>query len=187
LVAVLLVPAVWSAGTAFQAGSAGGLAAAGPATGGFGAAMSGMSLPAGTSLPAGMAAGAAGANGGAGAGSPFDNAELTDQQRRIVDYAKRHGDGAAITVAVNAPAMMTASYIIGTDETVIGMGGFMGSDNTPSTAQLSGWVAEGKLKFVLSSAGGAAAASPGGGFGGGMAGLMGPLTGQRQQWVEQHC
>jgi hypothetical protein len=45
--------------------------------------------------------------------------------------------------------MSMASYIIGTDETVIGMGGFMGADNSPSVAQLTGWVAEGKLKFVL--------------------------------------
>ncbi|MER6791863.1 hypothetical protein [Amycolatopsis mediterranei] len=120
-------------------------------------------------------------------GNPFSGGGLTDEQRRIVDYAKRHSDGAAITLAVNSPAMMSANYIIGTDETVIGMGGFMGTDPSPSLDQLTGWVADGRLKFVLSSASGASAAPPGRGFGGGMSGDMGALMGQRQQWVEQHC
>jgi len=188
LVALLLVPAVWSAGTAAEGSSGGAMPAAGPSGGGFGGAPRGMGgmagspggLPAGMELPAGreLPGGTAPA-----AGNPFSGGELTAEQRRILDYAKQHGEGAAITLAVNGPAMSMASYIIGTDETVIGMGGFMGADNSPSVAQLTGWVAEGKLKFVLG--GGATPAAGGAVRGMGMD--MGTGMQDRQQWTEQHC
>jgi hypothetical protein len=68
---------------------------------------------------------------------------------------------------------------IGSDKTVIGMGGFGGADNVPSVNQLANWTADGTLRFVLSSSSG---------------GFMGQLTGQsvdyaqqRHEWVEQHC
>src|ERR1043166_1584894 len=101
-------------------------------------------------MPAGMPEmGLPGAGGGRAMGNPLSG-ELTAEQRRILDYAKQRSGGAEITLAVNSPAMTTASYVIGSDDTVIGMGGFMGTDNTPSVGQLAGWVADGKLKFVLS-------------------------------------
>lgn len=184
LVALLLVPAVWSAGTATQA-SIGGMATAGPAGSGFGGGMpAGMpGMPAQlTGMPAGMPGmGLPGANALGSMGDLFEG-ELTDEQRRILDYAKQHGDGAAITLAVNGPAMAMANYIISTDETVIGMGGFVGADNSPSVDQLAGWVAEGKLKFVLS---GASEPFSGGSLGGGpfdMAAMR-----DRREWIEQHC
>jgi 4-amino-4-deoxy-L-arabinose transferase-like glycosyltransferase len=223
LVAVLLVPAVWStaAATTTQSGT---IPAAGPA-GGFGgfsgSLPAGMSLPgmpsgtnpfpggglpssgqpspggglpssgqpspggglpgtgqpspgggqpsAGSQLPGGMSGGMAGMVGG--------DTELTADQRRILDYAEQHSDGAAITLAVNSPATMAASYIIGSDATVIGMGGFGGADDAPSVDQLARWSADGELRFVLSGSGG---------------GFMGQLTGtnhtqERHEWIERHC
>ena len=101
--------------------------------------------------------------------------KLTDEQRRILDYAKQHSGGAEITLAVDGSATVAAGFIIGSDETVIGMGGFSGSDDSPSVSQLQQWTAEGRLKFVL------------GGSGGGLPGMNGGAGRQRQQWIEQHC
>jgi hypothetical protein len=106
-----------------------------------------------------------------------DSGQLTDEQRRILSYAKQHGNGAAITLAIDGPAMSASSFVLGTDETVIAMGGFMGSDDSPSVSQLQQWTAEGKLKFVLGSTGGRM----------GMPGREGGAQEQRQQWIKQHC
>src|SRR5205823_2028499 len=160
--------------------------AAGPQDSGFGGFGGfGGGLPAGMpdmpgmpGLP-GLPAGMPRLNGPGAMGDPFSGG-LTGEQRRILDYAKQHDDGAAITLAVNSPAMATASYIINTDETVIGMGGFMGADNSPSLDQLAGWVAEGKLKCVLSSAGGGMPSFGGGSFGDMAGGMQ-----ARQQWIAQ--
>lgn len=181
LVALLLVPGVWSIGTAAQTTSQGAVPAAGPAqgglVGGMSAAMFDMpGLPAGTSgmnLP--------GANALGAMGNPTSG-ELTDEQRRILRYAKQHADGAEITLAVNGPAATMTNYIIGTDETVIGMGGFMGADNSPSVGQLAGWVADGKLKFVLSAKSGASGLFTGGPFA-----AIGAVMRERQLWIDQHC
>lgn len=64
---------------------------------------------------------------------------------------------------------------MGSDEVVIGMGGFSGSDDAPSVDQLQTWVTEGKLKFVL-----------GGGdrMGGGPGGRD---DNGRQEWISAHC
>lgn len=192
LVAVLLVPAVWSTAAATTAVDRNGiLPAAGPAgdagggmpTGGLPGMPSGANPFPGMGIPGN----AQPSPGSGGIGRPpggmagmFSGTELTDDQRRILRYAEQHSDGAAITLAVNSPATMTATYIIGSDTTVIGMGGFGGTDDAPSVNQLATWTADGTLRFVLSSSG---------------AGFMGRLTGQggsdhtqqRHQWIEEHC
>ncbi|WIY06689.1 glycosyltransferase family 39 protein [Amycolatopsis mongoliensis] len=164
LVPLLLTPAVWSYAAA-QSTSAGTLPAAGPATG-PGAAPSPMPAPSG---------------GGRGpqprlmlAGGGDGTATLSSEQRRILDYARR--DGTEITLAVNAEASAVAPFLIDSDATVIGMGGFGGRDNAPSTTQLDGWLAEGKLRYVLSGAG----AVPG-------MPQRSAVQGERQRWIEQHC
>ncbi|MYW89720.1 phospholipid carrier-dependent glycosyltransferase [Amycolatopsis rubida] len=189
-VALLLVPAVWSAATAATGESMGGMPSAGPAGLGFpGGSGGGARMPGGrdAGLPgAPDASGFPGGPGGmrAGARKPGDmgdflNGKLTDDQRRILDYAKQHSGGAAITLAVDGSATMASSFIIGSDETVIGMGGFLGSDDSPSVGQLQQWTAEGKLKFVLGSTGGRG--------GRGMPGMSGGAGEKRQGWIKQHC
>lgn len=214
LVAVLLVPTVWStaAATTEQNGT---IPAAGPAAGGFGGGPPTGSLPGGMTLPglpsgtnpfpgngfpgtgqpgSGQPPAGTGQPGSgqaqppAGMGQPSGGmmgmfgggGELTDDQRRILDYAKEHSDGAAITLAVNSPAMMTAGYIIGSDETVISMGGFGGTDDAPSVDQLARWSADGTMRFVLSGSGG--------GFGGLMGGSNdGGHMQERHDWIDRHC
>lgn len=101
----------------------------------------------------------------------WDSGALTADQRRILDYAKSHSSGAEITLAVEGGAQSAKTYIVATDETVVGMGGFDGRDPAPSTDQLSAWVRAGKLRFVLT--------------GGGMADDNTII--ERATWVEQNC
>ena len=132
-----------------------------------------------------------------------DSAELTTGQRKILDYAREHGDGAAITLAVDGSAMTAAPYIMGgaDGDVVIGMGGFGGMDNSPSVDQLRTWVADGTLRFVVSGGafgGGPAGGTQGGGAmpggatpggampGGGMPGGASTMQ-DRTSWIEEHC
>ncbi|WP_370964363.1 ArnT family glycosyltransferase [Amycolatopsis sp. cg9] len=183
LVTLLLVPAVWSTATAATGENLGVMPAAGPG-GGFG----GM-RPGGTSgfpgdlpqLPGGFPGGTGGdraelpGGGGFGAMMGALDGKLTDEQRRVLDYAKQHSGGAEIALAVDGSASTVAGFIIGSGETVIGMGGFMGSDDSPSVGQLRQWTAEGKLKFVLD------------GSGGRLPGVNGGAGQRRRQWIEQQC
>ncbi|MBE1496210.1 4-amino-4-deoxy-L-arabinose transferase-like glycosyltransferase [Amycolatopsis lexingtonensis] len=192
LVTVLLVPAVWSTATAATGENLGVMPAAGP-SGGFGGIRPGGTggpggFPGAGDLPGGTGAGFPGAgglpqmpggterpSGGFGGMLGAMDGKLTDEQHRVLDYAKQHSGGAEITLAVDGSATTVAGFIIGSDETVIGMGGFSGSDDSPSVGQLQQWTAEGKLKFVL------------GGSGGGMPGMSGGAGQRRQQWTAQHC
>lgn len=157
LVPLLLTPAVWSYAAA-QSTSAGTLPAAGPATG---------PMPPPPSNGPGPRPRLILGGGGDG------TATLSDEQRRILDYARR--TGTEITLAVNAEASAVAPYLVNSDATVIGMGGFGGRDNAPSVAQLDRWLAEGKLRFVLS--------NPGTGPGP----ARSPVQDDRRRWIEGHC
>ncbi|MDT7789917.1 MAG: hypothetical protein QOF58_8336 [Pseudonocardiales bacterium] len=174
VVAVLLVPAVWSTATAATGSENGVMPAAGPAMrggGGFEIFTGGQQQqpPGGTQLPQNGRG-----NRGQMMGGPGGGRELTDEQKRILAYAKEHGNGAEITLAIAGSAQAASPYIMNTDEVVIGMGGFSGSDNAPSVDQLQQWVNEGKLKFVLS---GGDRGGPGGGRD----------SNGRQEWIQQHC
>ncbi|MET9625834.1 glycosyltransferase family 39 protein [Lentzea sp. NPDC006480] len=187
IVAVLLVPAVWSTATAATGSENGVMPAAGPAMrggGGFEIFGPGQQPPNGAQPPNGMQPpnGTQNPNGqtpqrgnrGPMMGGPGGGRELTDEQKRILAYAEEHGNGAEITLAIAGSAQAASPYIMNTDEVVIGMGGFSGSDNAPSVDQLQQWVSEGKLKFVLS---GGDRGGPGGGRD----------SNGRQEWIKQHC
>jgi 4-amino-4-deoxy-L-arabinose transferase-like glycosyltransferase len=169
LVPLLLTPAVWSYAAA-QSTSSGTLPAAGPAPAG----------PASGPAPAGPGPAPAPSPGGGPqprlvlGGGGDGAAKLSDEQRRILGYARKNGT--EITLAVNAEASSVAPFLIESDDTVIGMGGFGGRDDAPSVAQLDHWLAEGKLRFVLSS-GSATPAGP----------QRSPAQEQRRRWIEQHC
>jgi 4-amino-4-deoxy-L-arabinose transferase-like glycosyltransferase len=212
VVALLLAPGVWSAATAFASTGFGAMAQAGPPGSMFGG-RRGMQQqlqhsPLGAN-PAirGMADQLAQGQmpqqmRGAMSGS------LTADQRQILSYAQVHSGGARIALAVEGGAMSAESYLLNSNATVIGMGGFSGGDPAPTVQQLAQWVQQGQLKFVLMAqrgdfggantqrggqqapangrqpVGGANAQPPGGNFGG-----LGRSTAttQRIQWVQQHC
>jgi 4-amino-4-deoxy-L-arabinose transferase-like glycosyltransferase len=206
LVAVLLTPLVWSGATAF-AGGGGGMGAtipmAGPSSSGFGGGRpgaggrGGLGGFGGPGAPGGPGAtgapsapGVPGAPGATGSAAEAELAEmmrggrgnedgsLTAEQQKILDYAVKNAHGAQIVMAVEGGSMASSGYIINSDATVIGMGGFSGTDNAPSVDLLKSWKAAGKLGFVLESESGRGG---GGGFG------RGGESSARTTWVKQNC
>ncbi|MFF0087055.1 ArnT family glycosyltransferase [Streptomyces canus] len=108
---------------------------------GSGSASGGQEMP---SFPSGSG-GMPGGFGGAG------DAKLTSDQRKMLDYAVKHSPKARIKLAVSGGATASNAFILDSDETVIGMGGFMGSDDAPSVAQLKKWTGDGELRYILGS------------------------------------
>jgi hypothetical protein len=200
-VAVLLAPAVWSAGTAFastRATSSGAMAQAGPVggLGGFAGGRTGLLGDAGGRSGRGdFGRGDVGGGGLGGAGGPGaaafargggftggrGSATLTAQQRQILNYVARNAPNASIKLAIEGGATQAAPWIIDSAETVIGMGGFAGSDDAPTVAQLAHWSATGQLVFVLGGGGGRIDGFPG------LTGGATDYATQRDQWVIQHC
>ena len=164
VVALLLAPGVWSSATAF-ASSGGALAQAGPQ----GRARGG--------LPARFQGAMRG--------------DMTVAQRTILAYAQANSGGTRITLAVAGGASAVEAYLIHSDATVIGMGGFSGQDPAPAVATLAQWVQRGQLRFVLLGGQGL------GGQGLDGQGLSDPglsdgasqggVATQRTEWVQRHC
>ncbi len=85
--------------------------------------------------------------GGAAVGQPFgDDRAQADQA--LADYLVSHQGGATWIVALNG-AQQAGLLEIETGEPVMAMGGFTGSDPTPTLAQIQGYVASGKLRYVI--------------------------------------
>lgn len=237
LAAVLAVPTVWSAATAFASDGGGGMGGANPTAG----PSTGMGGPGGGGPGGGGPGGMPGRDGQDsrgqdaqaqdGQGSPdrssrpgsgqsrggpggMSDESLTDEQQALLAYVTAQAGDREIPLAVEGGAHGASSYIINSDLPVIGMGGFMGSDDAPSVAQLTEWKQAGQLGFVqLGGMGGPGGGGPGGGMpgqqdgrdsqdgrnsqgdgerggapqGGGMPGGQGGAATERQEWVEQNC
>ncbi|MEV1244376.1 glycosyltransferase family 39 protein [Nonomuraea sp. NPDC049750] len=153
----------------FGRGAGGG----GPAPGGF-ELPEGMQLPPGTKLPEGMEL-PQGFPAGFSGGFPGSGAELTPDQRKILDYAVKQSGPARIKLATEGGAMSASTFILNSDANVIGMGGFIGIDDAPTVQQLKDWTSSGQLRFVLGS-----------GFGG-FGAMMGGASTHRSQWLKENC
>ena len=82
---------------------------------------------------------------------------LSATQQRLLAYAIANSGDARIVLAVEGGAIGgTASYIMNTGKTVVGLGGFAGGDPAPTPDQLARWVSLGELRFVLKPPGPAA-------------------------------
>lgn len=200
IVTLLLAPGVWSGATAFARTGGGAMAQAGPPNRGFGGIAQQLQQNSNPALR--EIAGRFAQGQGRGGPGGMDNAQLSDQQRKILAYAESHSNGARLTLAVDGGANAAATYIINSNATVTGMGGFSGSDPAPTVQQLATWVQQGQLRFVLLSPrsdprGDQVGQQPGGtipgqangearrgGFGGF---LDNGVAQQRQQWVQQNC
>jgi 4-amino-4-deoxy-L-arabinose transferase-like glycosyltransferase len=174
LISMLLAPTVWSVATAAQRNGIGSMPSAGPPRAMFGGAGEGGRSRA---LPAGMQRELSGLMNEARAGGfGSSGTQLTSEQNKILNYVRQNDDGAAITLAIEGGAMVASPFILGSNDVVIGMGGFSGTDNVPSISQLQHWVSDGTLRFVLA--------------GGGRFGTRGGAESAEQQrsaWVAQHC
>jgi 4-amino-4-deoxy-L-arabinose transferase-like glycosyltransferase len=193
LVAILLGPAAYTAETATTtragstplAGPATGQMGGGPGAGGFGG-LGGFGGPNGSSTagsarptmggtdgqggpPAGTVPGAVQGSGsnGATAGSPMGGA-VDDA---LIAYLEANQGGARWIVAVSG-ANEAAPIQLASGQPVMAMGGFSGSDPTPTLDELKSYVASGELRFVL-------AGGRGGGQGGGSSDVM--------SWVTSAC
>ena len=113
-----------------------------------------------------------GPGGGAGFGG------TTSADTALIAYLEAH-QGTAKYLVAGTGSQTTASIIIASGKPVITIGGFNGSDPSPTLAEFEHLVATGQVRYVL------VTAAPGGGFGGGAA--PGGGTGSAiDSWVESH-
>jgi len=167
-------PAVTAATTGGPGGLPGGFAGRGTPgafPGGFGG---GFGLPGrfggggfgggGFGIPRGAGGGAFGRGGGSFLNASTPGAALV---KLLETNAGRYS-----WVGATIDANSAAGYQLATDDPIMAIGGFNGTDPAPSLAQFEAYVAEGRIHYFLGSGGG-----PGGGSG---------TSSAIAQWVEAH-
>ncbi len=152
----------------------GGLPTAGnlPA-GGFGAGPPGAGF--GGTLPSGaqFGLGTGGRTGGAGGG--FLNSSTSSPALTKL----LQSDASAYTwVAATVNSNSAAGFQLASDDPVMAIGGFNGTDPAPSLAQFETYVSEGKIHYFIGGGGG--------GFGGGAGSGSADAASQITSWVENH-
>jgi hypothetical protein len=75
--------------------------------------------------------------------------QLRPGQQQMLDYARAHGQGVPITLAVEGGSYGADPFLLNTDAAVVAFGGYLGFDPDPTAAQLSRWVAGDRVRFVL--------------------------------------
>ncbi|MFF0257880.1 glycosyltransferase family 39 protein [Streptomyces microflavus] len=134
----------------------------------------GMPTAPGGTTPGGTAAGEGGAfggGGGGGMGGLLNGASVSTEAKALLEK-----DADAYTWAAAAVgAQNAASYQLATGEPVMAIGGFNGSDPSPTLAQFKKYVAEGKVHYFVS-----------GGTGGGMGGGGNGTSSQISSWVTEN-
>jgi 4-amino-4-deoxy-L-arabinose transferase-like glycosyltransferase len=170
LVVGLAGPAAYSIQTASVSHS-GAIPSAGPAVaGGFGPG-------GGQGRPTGGFGGGGGAGGGRGGGAgsllsgSTSNATLT--------AALKTDAGKYTWVAAAIGSNDAAGYQLASGEPVMAIGGFNGTDPSPTLAQFETWVKEGKIHYFIAGGGG-------GGGGGGATSSSTSVSSQITSWVESH-
>ena len=94
----------------------------------------------------------------------------------LVSYLEQHQGSAKYLVAVTG-SQQSAPIILQTGKAVVTIGGFSGSDDTPTASQLADMVKNGELKYILLS---------GNGDGGGGRGPGGGASSAITAWVQAH-
>ena len=119
-------------------------------------------------FPGGGFGGGRGGFGG-GTGGNFLNASAPGAELvKLLETGASHYSWVAATIDANS----AAGYQLATDDPVMAIGGFNGTDPTPTLAQFEAYVAQGRIHYFI-----------GGGFGpGGGSGSSSEIS----QWVEQH-
>ncbi|WP_098898749.1 glycosyltransferase family 39 protein [Streptomyces sp. st77] len=135
----------------------------GNAPGGMPALPGGGTAPGGTGTVPGFGEGMRGGGGGGGMGGLLNGATVDAEAKALL--TKGADDYTWVAAAVGA--QNAASYQLATGEPVMAIGGFNGSDPSPTLAQFKKYVAEGKIHYFVS----------GGGMGGGTGGEGGGRTG----------
>jgi len=180
LIAAALVfsPAVWSADTRSYPSSINPLAGPTNSMGTFGGGRSPSNLAMGG--PGSLAGPVGGGFGGGGLGGAALN------HRALVAYLQKNRHGAKFLLTTFT-TMAAASYIIETGDNILPIGGFDGSDPSPTLNQFKKYVADGQIRFVLSSG-----SAGGRGLGQSGSGSVTTASGRDnsseiQSWVTTNC
>ncbi|MFF5758936.1 glycosyltransferase family 39 protein [Streptomyces longwoodensis] len=139
----------------------------GGGTGGFGGTLPGQS---GGQTRQGGGPTGEGAGGGGGVGGLLNGASVTAQAEKLLETdAGRYTWAAAAIGSQNA-----ASYQLATGEPVMAIGGFNGTDPSPTLAQFKQYVADGRIHYFIA----------GGSMGGGPGGAANGTSSQITSWAE---
>ncbi|MDH6569255.1 4-amino-4-deoxy-L-arabinose transferase-like glycosyltransferase [Streptomyces sp. SAI-117] len=110
-----------------------------------------------------------GGMGGGGVGGLLNGASVSSEAKKLLET-----DSSKYTwVAAAIGAQNAASYQLSTGDPVMAIGGFNGTDPSPTLAQFKEYVADGKIHYFIS-----------GGSGGGMGGSSSGTSSQITSWVE---
>ncbi|PVD01101.1 glycosyltransferase family 39 protein [Streptomyces sp. CS147] len=155
----------------------------GNAPGGMPALPGGGTAPGGTGTVPGFGEGMRGGGGGGGMGGLLNGATVDAEAKALL--TKGADDYTWVAAAVGA--QNAASYQLATGDPVMAIGGFNGSDPSPTLAQFEKYVAEGKIHYFVSGGGmgGGTGGEGGGRMGGG--GMGGSGTSSRiSSWVTEN-
>jgi 4-amino-4-deoxy-L-arabinose transferase-like glycosyltransferase len=120
-------------------------------------------------MPGGAAGDGGGMGGGGGVGGLLNGASVSAEAKKLLKADADDYTWAAAAIG----AQNAASYQLATDESVMAIGGFNGTDPSPTLAQFKEYVADGKIHYFISS-----------GSGGGMGGSSSGTSSQITSWVE---
>ncbi|WP_328748609.1 glycosyltransferase family 39 protein [Streptomyces sp. NBC_00285] len=110
-----------------------------------------------------------GGMGGGGVGGLLNGATVSSEAKKLLEADA--GDYTWAAAAIGA--QNAASYQLATDGSVMAIGGFNGTDPSPTLAQFKKYVEDGKIHYFISS-----------GTGGGMGGSSSGTSSQISSWVE---
>ncbi|MFC8002838.1 ArnT family glycosyltransferase [Streptomyces olivaceus] len=114
---------------------------------------------------------AGGMGGGGGMGGLLNGAEVGSEAKKLLET-----DAGSYTWAAAAiGSQNAASYQLSTGDPVMAIGGFNGTDPSPTLAQFKEYVADGEIHYFI-----------GGGTGGGTGGADSGTASQITSWVEAH-
>ncbi|WP_330355092.1 ArnT family glycosyltransferase [Streptomyces chartreusis] len=152
-----------------------------PGGGGFGGGMPGQQNGNGNTqgqgqnqqggMPGGGRTGEGGMGGGGGAGGLLNGASVSDEAKALLE--KNADDYTWAAAAIGA--QNAASYQLSTGDPVMAIGGFNGTDPSPTLAEFKKYVADGRIHYFIAS-----------GSGGGMGGSSSGSSSQISSWVQEN-
>ncbi|MFG2270867.1 glycosyl transferase [Streptomyces sp. WAC 01325] len=147
-----------------------------PGGGGFGGGMPGQQNGNGNTqgqnqqgMPGGPT-GEGGMGGGGGAGGLLNGASVSDEAKALLEKNAEDYTWAAAAIG----AQNAASYQLSTGDPVMAIGGFNGTDPSPTLAEFKKYVTDGRIHYFIAS-----------GSGGGMGGSSGTSS-QISSWVQKN-
>jgi 4-amino-4-deoxy-L-arabinose transferase-like glycosyltransferase len=125
----------------------------------------------GNGFPGGGTGDGGGMGGGGGAAGLLNGASVSSAAKKLLQTDSSKYTWAAAAIG----AQNAASYQLSTGDAVMAIGGFNGTDPSPTLAQFKQYVADGKVHYFISS-----------GTGGGMGGSSSGTSSQITSWVEKN-